>query len=197
MDNYTNHSGGCPGADMCWETAGNPHGVKSIAYSFYNHVQEGANQCILTPDELLEGWKHVEIAAKSLKRPLDRIEYPYIKNLISRNWFQVKNAEKVFAVGKFDGTSMKRVSGGTGWAVQMAIDSDTPVCFFNQPTGKWYTYLSCYRIFVEMFVTPTLTQNFAGIGTREIDAFGVMAIQKVYSETFKSRNPKNNGKNTI
>jgi len=32
------HSGGCPGADMEWEREGEKYGVKTIAYSFYNHV---------------------------------------------------------------------------------------------------------------------------------------------------------------
>jgi len=107
MINYTNHSGGCAGSDMCWETEGKKHGVYSVAYSFYNHVQEGEHQKILTYDELQEGWKHVVIASKSLKRPLNRIVYPYIKNLLSRNWYQVKNTESILVIGKFAGKSQK------------------------------------------------------------------------------------------
>lgn len=184
---YINHSGGCTGADMCWENEGKPYGVKSVAYSFYNHVQDGENQKILTYDELQEGWKHVEIAAKSLHRPIGRIEIPYVKNLLSRNWFQVKNAEAIFAVGKFDGNTQKKVAGGTGWAVQMAMDSGKPIYFFDQPTNKWYIYLYSYKTFIEMYVIPTLTENFAGIGTRELNAFGVLAIQRLYEFNFKTK----------
>jgi hypothetical protein len=32
---------------MAWETIGEEYGVKTIAYSFYNHKQEGKNPKIL------------------------------------------------------------------------------------------------------------------------------------------------------
>ena len=109
--NYTCHSGGCPGSDMFWENEGYKYGVKTIAYSFYNHVQESKNQKVLTVEELNEGFEHVKIASKGIKRN-PNVRYPYVRNLLSRNWFQVKNAEAIFAVGKF--ISTKLVSGGTG-----------------------------------------------------------------------------------
>ena len=59
--NYVCHSGGCPGSDMEWEDEGNKYGVKTIAYSFYNHIQDSANQKILTVDELNEGFKNLMI----------------------------------------------------------------------------------------------------------------------------------------
>ena len=186
MKTYTNHSGGCPGSDITWEAFGNLYGIKTISYSYRGHKQEGEFPYIMNTEELLEGWEHVKIAAETLKRPLVNIEHnPYVRNLLCRNWFQVKHADTIFAVGKFDGTSMKRISGGTGWAVQMAIDNDKPVYLFNQPDSKWYIYLPAFSIFVEMFIVPKLTENFAGIGTRELNAFGVDAIQKVYENTFK------------
>jgi len=138
MIKYTCHSGGCAGSDMFWENEGAKYGVKTIAYSFYNHKQDSYNQKILTVDELNEGFEHVMIANKSLKR------YPqgqpqYINNLLSRNWYQVKNSDAVFAIGKFKTKLI--VDGGTGWAVQMAIDSNKPVFFFDQPTNAWYTQI--------------------------------------------------------
>ena len=56
---YTCHSGGCPGADMCWENEGNKYGVHTIAYSFGGHKQEGKNRVILTTEQLNEGFEHV------------------------------------------------------------------------------------------------------------------------------------------
>ena len=70
--NYICHSGGCAGADMMWETEGNKYGVKTIAYSFYNHQQDSSNQKILTVEELNEGFKHVMIAAKALNLTPDK-----------------------------------------------------------------------------------------------------------------------------
>jgi len=195
MIEYINHSGGCDGADMTWETEGRTYGVKTIAYSFYNHHQKGENPYIMNTNELLEGWEHVKTAAGTLKRPLSFVENnPYVRNLLCRNWFQVKHADAVFAVGKFDGKVKKKVAGGTGWAVQMAIDNDTPIYFFDQPTNAWYVYMHTWKVFIEMYVIPTLTENFAGIGTREINAFGVLAIQKVYEYNLK---PVENGENTL
>ena len=87
---YVNHSGGAAGADMEWETQGRKYGVKTNAYSFGNHSQYSKNQCKLTLVELGEGEIHAKKASYSLKRPWKYIENKeYVKNLISRNWFQV------------------------------------------------------------------------------------------------------------
>jgi hypothetical protein len=185
MKSYTNHSGGCPGSDITWETLGKHCGIKTISYSFYGHKQEGEFPYIMTTEELLEGWEHVKIASKSLKRPLKYVEdNPYVRNLICRNWYQVKHSDSIFAIGKFDNTQHTRVSGGTGWAVQMGIDNKKTVYFFDQPTNSWYIYIKEHKKFVQLYETPKLTENFAGIGTREITVYGESAIKKVLVETF-------------
>jgi hypothetical protein len=186
MKTYTNHSGGCTGSDMEWETQGRKYGVKSIAYSFGNHIQYGQNQRKLTLDELNEGYKHVKIAAETLNRPLVYLENkPYVKNLISRNWYQVVNSECIFAIGKFISNSRSIVDGGTGWAVQMAIDNKKPVFFYNQPTLKWTRFNYDTFTFEVISDAPILTENFAGIGTREIELSGKGAISSVYKKTFQ------------
>ena len=125
---YICHSGGCPGSDMFWENEGIKYGVKTIAYSFWGHKQEGKNREILSTEQLNEGFGHVLTANKKLKR------YPqgqprYIQNLLARNWFQVKNSEAIFAiVNKF--LTNDTAAGGTGWAIQMAVDCDKPVFVF-------------------------------------------------------------------
>ena len=189
MNKYVNHSGGCPGADMTWETEGNRYGVKTISYSYKGHQQNGEFPYIMNSDELYEGWQHIQTASTTLKRPLGTIEYnPYIRNLLCRNWFQVKNADSIFAVGKFDGKLKKKVAGGTGWAVQMGIDSGKPVFFFDQPTGDWYMYVYNMKVFLKINVIPTLTHNFAGIGTRDMNTLGIKAIQLVYELNFNPIN---------
>jgi hypothetical protein len=104
--------------------------------------------------------------------------------LISRNWFQVKGADCVYAVGKFVKGSTKLVDGGTGWAVQMAIDNNKPVCLFDQPSDLWFRFVCDMGKFMPYPYIPTLTKNFAGIGTREITENGKRAIKNVYEETF-------------
>jgi hypothetical protein len=176
---------------MCWENEGNKYGVKTIAYSFGGHKQEGKNRVILSTEELNEGFEHVLIANKTMKR------YPqgqarYIQNLLARNWYQVKNAEAVFAIGKFlDNT---KVSGGTGWAVQMAIDNKKPVFVFDQFTSRfdsgqpkmWSYFDYGVNIFVPLTNIPKLTENFAGVGTREINENGIKAIQEILKHNLSS-----------
>jgi len=196
--NYVCHSGGCPGSDMEWETQCEKYGIKTIAYSFPNHVQKGKNQRILTNSELDEGYDNVLIASKTLKRNIYNPNITtYTMSLLSRNWFQVKNAEAIFAIAK--SMTDKIVEGGTGWAVncptwavQMAIDNRKPVFVFDQEKNWWFRYQ--YNICQEGFVvnmqqknydTPNtniphpLTENFAGIGTRDINENGKLAIQKI------------------
>ena len=180
---YINHSGGCEGADMAWETAGLDYGVKTIAYSFYGHKQYGENPYIMNTEELNEGWKACEIAAETLKRPLEVARTTYVRKLICRNWFQVKHSEAVFAIGTLVRGNYQLVNGGTGWAVQMAIDNKKPVYLFEQDWREWTEYNYQYNTFLECD-TPVLTRDFAGIGTRAITDDGLEAILNVYRKTF-------------
>lgn len=59
----------------------------------------------------------------------------------------------------------------------MAIDVNKPVYVFDQERNKWYTKLD--EDWIEIG-TPTLTPNFAGIGTRNINQNGIEAIRDVY-----------------
>lgn len=179
---YTNHSGGAQGADTEWEIVGNKYGVKTIAYSFVGHNQRGKNPHVLTQEQLNEGYARCIKAAVSLKRPWT--DKQYIKNLLSRNWYQAKNADAIFAIATFVKGSKTLVDGGTGWAVQMAVDCNKPVYLFEQEENKWYDYDHVLKTFVVFHYTPTLKKNFAGIGTREINENGKRAIKEVYEKTF-------------
>lgn len=165
---------------MEWEREGEKYGVKTIAYSFHGHVQEGKNPMILTGKELDEGWKHVLIAEKTLKRNVESMTSTYMRSLLCRNWFQVKNATAIFAIGKFD--SDDEVSGGTGWAVQMAIDNEKLVFVFDQEKNCWKEFIFTFHVFAP-FIDPFLTKDFAGIGTRNLNDNGRDAIRKIYHES--------------
>lgn len=184
---YICHSGGCPGADMTWEVVGEEFGVHTISYSFPGHTQYGIDPFILSAEELNEGFEHVKIASLSLGRKIS--EYwppPYVKSLLSRNWFQVKNSARIFAIGTFETRKHKKVKGGTGWAVQMGIDQGKPVFFFDQDACSWFDYHYGSDMFKEIPYIPLLTTHFAGIGTREISDEGTSAIIEVYDLNFNN-----------
>lgn len=186
MEKYINHSGGCTGSDIEWENEGNKYGVVTISYSFPTHVQEGKNPKILNSDDLEEGWKQVLLCEKPIKRPLYKIKNnPYVRNLLCRNWFQVKNAEQIYAIGQLVVGSDKLVDGGTGWAVQMAINNHKPVYLFEQNFNHWMCYVPSHYKFVEVYGIPSLTENFAGIGTRQIQENGKQAIKEILKHNIK------------
>jgi len=181
--NYTCHSGGCPGADMEWEREGEKYGVKTIAYSFPDHVQEGKNPKILSMGELGEGWEHVLIADRALKKNVAALASTYMRCLLCRNWFQVKNSKAIFAIGMLENPA--QVKGGTGWAVQMAIDNQKPVVVYDQTKSYWLYFDYGYKMFLRVNFSPKLTEDFAGIGTRDINSDGKDAIRKIYNESIR------------
>lgn len=193
------HTGGAEGSDITWETTGLQYGITVISYSFNGHKQLSNNRKILTNNELIEGFNHVQYANNTLKRNLFNIS-PYIKNLLSRNWYQVKNSNSIFAIGEFTNSKHNSVKGGTGWAVQMAIDNEKDIYFLNQYEDfsenkneffhitdyKWYKFDYKNSKFLKINYIPKLTDNFAGIGTRQINSIGINAIIDIYKNTFNS-----------
>lgn len=176
----TCHSGGATGSDYIFESESVKKGFNVKSYSFEGHNTKSPNRVILSQDELDECFEHVKIANETLKRNVYNLP-TYTKNLIARDWFQVKNSTAVFAVGKIKNEMgiKRQVEGGTGWACQMAIDNDKPLYVFEQNLNKWYMWTKnaepCDR-FILMNYVPELTDNFAGIGTRDINMNGIDAI---------------------
>jgi hypothetical protein len=189
------HSGGAKGSDMFFERVSIEYKVQVKAYSFDDHTSTSRNKNILTDDEIAEGWKKAQKAAKYLKRNTSNLSQ-YIKNLLSRNWFQVKNSSAIFAVGYIlnpgdkgervvNKTNKQIVDGGTGYAVEMAIQHNKPVFIFDQDDNKWYKWnINQFR---EIDYVPKLTEKFAGIGTRQLNLNGMSAIRDLFDNTFKTK----------
>lgn len=180
LSRYIDHSGGALGSDRDWQEIGSAYGLKDVRHYWYG-VKTPYGNTEISEADLNEGWRQVLLANKTLKRRPEKY-----KNLLSRNWQQVKNASAVYAIGTLT-ESRKTVNGGTGWAVQMAIDDYMTVFVFDQIDNAWYEY----NWAAEKFTTtaaPILTLNFAGIGTREINSNGKLAIKAVYVKTWQSIN---------
>jgi len=174
---YKCHSGGAIGSDIAWENISNKYGIETIPYSFKNHKQESKVPYILSDEQLNEGFEQVKISAIKLNRNIQKIT-SYVKKLLSRNWFQVKNSEGIYAIGTIKNEN--EVEGGTGWAIQMGINLKRTIFVFEQNENLWYQYSYEKEKFIPLYdKIPKLTEEFAGIGTREINQNGISAIENI------------------
>lgn len=182
---YTNHSGGAVGADSLWGEVGESLGVVSVHYYHGRRTPKGNKE--ISEAEFIEGREHVLKANETLCRRPDGY-----MDLLARNWMQVKNADAVFAVGLFAPNRSGFVDGGTGWAVQMAIDAGKPVFLFEQSERAWFARGSRTHSgtdmgngWIRLDSVPSLTKDFAGIGSRALSPAGAAAIRECYDVTAK------------
>lgn len=185
QDSYSLASGDAVGSDAAWTSAAREVGIKNIR-NFSTKSYDA-----LSEEEKKEADSEYLKAATELSRPA-LSNTTYNGKLVRRNWLQVKNADAIFAIGSIV-NSLERgrsglnyskhavVDGGTGYAVQMAINNNKPVHVFDQDKGKWFTWKD--GNFVEE-PSPVLTKRFAGIGTRQINDSGRAAIKEIFSRTF-------------
>lgn len=177
------HSGGAIGADTYFEEIGELYAIKTMAYSYKTPYHKSKNKIDICELDYLDGVKKIEIAQKTLQR---KINLRHL-NLLSRNWQQIKNANQVFAVSTIIFKSgMECVSGGTGWAIQMAIDNHKEVFVFDQEQNAWFKWSYAKCKFCVLKKIPKITKNnFAGIGARKINENGIKAIEELYKLSFE------------
>lgn len=202
----TLHSGGAIGADHAWGVAASKYGV-AVNHYMGDGFKTPHGNTVVSTEQMKVGLVQARKAAKQLGRSMSTNEY--VTSLLSRNWAQVDNSDAVFAVSDLlapsetgkatkSGTRYMNksgqtvVDGGTGYAVQMAINEGKPVYVFHQGTSQnyshevgWYKYDHVKKAFVKT-EQPELTDSFAGIGTREINQKGVAAINAIVSAKFSS-----------
>ena len=188
ISTFTNYSGGAIGGDAIWASVGKEFGLgKQVDYK-----PDSLNK--LSEEQKKEVEDAYQQAVKDLgRKPLAADSFA--GGLVRRDYLQAKAADAVFAVGTIieseqkdpkgyvNKTNRSLVAGGTGYAVQMAINLGKPVYVFDQLKNKWFVWEN--NKFNET-TTPTLTKKFAGIGTREINKEGKQAIRDVYENTTQS-----------
>ena len=208
---YTNHSGGAIGSDTQWDVIGKEFGMVNNRH--YYTGEKGPKNAPLGNVDITNKSIAVEGASKVAQAAKQMWGYKYntMKDQrLIRNWAQVANSDAVFAIGKLGeegdiwkgdekSTEPRRllkaaVQGGTGYAVEMAIQAGKPVYVFDLVDNVWMKYnpeglidtdIPGAKGRFEQIDTPVLTKNFAGIGTREINEAGKQAIRDVYVNTFK------------
>lgn len=172
-------SGGAIGADlqfgMCAGFAG--HGV--IHWSYPNHKNHAPKSevVVLTESQLEAADPYLVKASKRVKRNPLSSNYN-VRNLLRRNWYQVKDAERVYAVATIN--DKNEVSGGTAWAVAMFIDRfDGGACeayVYDMTTSHWCVWNG---LLWEMCDPPKPHGVYAGIGSRDLQPNGKEAIRKL------------------
>ena len=176
LQGYTNHSGGAYGADTMWDTVGREFGVNN-----HNHYRD-ENNSTLSKKLKDAGVKAVTLTAAALNKARDTVNKllgtnhkdDIAGNLQARNYYQVANSDGVFAIGSLT-PNKKGVTGGTNTAIQLAIkltDKVRPVYVWDTNTQRWYEFNRTKGVF-QATTTPTLTKEFAGIGTRDIENYNV------------------------
>lgn len=195
LKNITCHSGGATGSDTYWENIGANFGVRTRAYSYQTKYHTSPNKIEISEDDYKEGVDEINKANKHM----DRFGINKYMNLLARNWAQVKYSTQVFAIGTivdpgakspkgyYSKSKIQTVDGGTGYAIMCAINNLREVYVFDQLKLKWFRWSYSTMSFIELKETPRIrTQNFAGIGTREITADGIKAIEDVYTATLNT-----------
>ena len=122
-DGFTIYSGGALGTDSVAEFAARKLGM-NLEIKIPPDHDRARTVTPLTPHDLDEANPHVERAAKMLRRPFffSAID-SYKNNLLRRNFHIVREAEDVYAFGRFETlVQPKTLKRGTGWSVQLAIE---------------------------------------------------------------------------
>jgi hypothetical protein len=209
---YTNEcfSGAARGAD---ETFGRlalkaKHAV--LHYSFVgHHAVENCGPLYPIADDLLAmADPYVASAASALKRPFPT-RNTYVNNLLRRNFYQIADADRVYAVAPTDPMEpvdeptplfsdpiahSGRVVGGTAWALMMAYQLGVPeIYLFDQQFNLWFRAATPLRgqvphiVWLRVNTVNGIDQvtkphgRYAGIGTRNLTPEGRKAIEDLYA----------------
>lgn len=178
-------SGGADGADLQWGLQAGKAGHFVVHWSFEGHRSQAPEQELvrLTPEQL-------ELANDAVKRANIYVQRNWpsrderTNNLLRRNWYQVKDAESLYAISEMD--DKYKWTGGTAWAIQMYLDRflyDEPMSkckayVFDKKLLRWYTYTGSNWELM-LCRPPTPSGIWAGVGSREISALVRVEIRKV------------------
>ena len=185
MNNIICNSGGATGSDTFFENFCILFGIKINHFSYKTKYHKSEFKVEISEEDFNEGIEMVKKSSRFLKR------YNYFKyiNLLARNWCQVKYSEEIYAIGNIINNGVNYVvDGGTGWACTMSILSNKPLYVFDQNKKSWFKWSYTINNFSKLESTPLIkVKSFAGIGTREINEFGINAIKELINNSFNKK----------
>ena len=158
------YTGFAKGTDELSEELAKHFGLQVEVIVAPNHPRAGYTSPA-TVEVLLLANPHLYQAANKLN-----------KRVSTRNYQIAKKAHRIFAFGILE-KDAKRVKGGTGWTVQLALDEGKDVYLFDIPSQTWYCSEHHYYVnddsaclvvgskFLPWSLKPTLHQSSAVVGS--------------------------------
>lgn len=173
MEELTNHSGGAYGADSLWDMVGREFNVTN-----HKHYRASDNINLSVPlkkakiQATVLTKEEINNARNEVNKLLNKNYQDNLQgNLQARNYYQVSNADAVYAIAKLS-PSKQSVTGGTNTAIQLGIIMGKPVYVWDVSTYQWYVFDINDNKFTHSDV-PILTANFAGVGTRQVMSYNI------------------------
>lgn len=176
---YTLLSGGAAGAEENFGACAETWGLTEVHFSFSGRrVYRRRGVVELSDEDLQQGLVGQAYVESQLGRRFPRREG--FEELLGTIWHQVATAGEVFVVGVLlpDGT----VSGGTGWAAELAKHFMKTIHVFDQSQEKWLRWED--REWVVVAPPRIRKARFTGTGTRYLNAAGKAAIERLFTDTF-------------
>ena len=187
------YTGGAKGTDELVEQMARHFGMQVEVLVPPNHPRAQ----YVTPstvEVLMLANPHLHQAAHKLGKRMP--SHFYTLQLLQRNYQIAKKAHTIYAFGTLEKDG-KRVKGGTGWTVQLALDQGKQVYLFDIPSQTWYQSDHYYQVNDEptrlvtdsQFIPwgpkgPTLHQSSAVVGSRDLDNKTREEIQALFNRTF-------------
>ena len=184
-------TGGAKGIDQLAEELALQYGVKVEVLIPPGHPRK-RTVTPLHPRVLTLANSYLETAARKLKKNLPTQNY--VLHLLQRNFEIVRRADTVYAFGILE-DNCRRVQGGTGWTVQLALDLGKKVYVCDAESEIWFQSAlgpagdteglgAPHFNFLHDEDRPLLDQNSAVVGTRLPDNYLEGELRQLFQRTF-------------
>ena len=184
-------TGGAKGIDELAEELALQYGVRVEVLIPPGHPRK-RTVTPLHPRVLTLANSYLETAARKLKKNLPTQNY--VLHLLQRNSEIVRRVDTVYAFGTLE-EDCKRVRGGTGWTVQLALDQGKKVYVCDAESEIWFHSVLGpaeetdglgvpHFAFLHDEDRPPLDQNSAVVGTRLPDNYLEGELRRLFQRTF-------------
>lgn len=200
-------SGGAMGVDSYTVDLARKKGIPVKNIKPTSNVPDKCSRGLLPEIDMckhIEGTEKILEANKTLKRCVN--SKLMRTGLLQRNYYIIKDADVVLALGYFEDPEKQILQGGTGWTVQMAIDAKKPVQVYIEESGwydwwygpygsrlGWYTYNYTHGCFVPS-IYPLINKEecTAIVGSRNITDNMKRELERIFNEFFQKSNKFDN-----